>query len=73
MNLTLNFVLLGWLGPTEIILIVLILVWLLPLLIILGSSRTTGSEKLAWVLAMLFISWFAFIFYLLLAPIKKKN
>jgi len=52
---------------------VIVLVWLLPILIILGSNKTTGSEKFAWVLAMLFISWFAFVFYLLLAPIKKKN
>ena len=47
-------------------------IWLLPLISILFSSRTTGSEKLAWILAVLFISWFAWIFYLLLAPIKRK-
>ncbi|MBZ4044567.1 PLDc N-terminal domain-containing protein [Flavobacterium hibisci] len=39
---------------------------------ILFSRKTTGGEKLAWILAVLFISWFAWIFYLLLAPIKKK-
>jgi hypothetical protein len=49
------------------------LIWALPILIIISSSKTTGSEKLAWVLAVIFISWFAWIFYLLLAPIKKKN
>jgi len=48
-------------------------VWFIPLMSILFSRKTTGSEKLAWVLAVLFISWFAWIFYLLLAPIKKKN
>ncbi len=47
--------------------------WLLPILIIVSSRKTTGSEKFAWVLAVIFISWFAWIFYLLLAPIKKKN
>nr|WP_315241985.1 hypothetical protein [uncultured Flavobacterium sp.] len=46
--------------------------WLLPIISILFSSKTTGGEKLAWILAGLFISWFAWIFYLLLAPIKKK-
>ena len=46
--------------------------WLLPILIIVSSRKTTGSEKLAWVLAVIFISWFAWIFYFLLAPIKKK-
>jgi len=54
-------------------LIIIGIVWLIPLLSILFSRKTTGSEKLAWVLAVLFISWFAWIFYLLLAPLKKKN
>jgi hypothetical protein len=52
---------------------VVILIWLLPLLIIITSGKTNGGEKIAWVLAMIFISWFAFIFYILLAPIKKRN
>lgn len=47
--------------------------WLLPFIIVISSNKTTGSEKLGWVLAMIFISWFAWIFYLLFAPIKKKN
>ncbi|HAJ99233.1 MAG TPA: hypothetical protein DCM62_04335 [Bacteroidales bacterium] len=47
--------------------------WLLPILIILGSRKTTGREKFAWILAVVFISWFAWIFYLLLAPLKKKK
>ncbi len=56
-----------------LMLIVIGFVWLLPLIIILLSRKTTGSEKLAWILAVIFISWFAWIFYILLAPIKKKN
>jgi len=48
-------------------------IWLLPFLIIISSGKTTGGEKLAWILAVIFISWFAWIFYMLLAPIKKKN
>ena len=48
-------------------------IWALPILIIISSSKTSGSEKLAWVLAVIFVSWFAWIFYLLLAPIKKKH
>lgn len=47
-------------------------IWVLPFLIILLSSKTSGSEKLGWLLAMLFISWFAFIFYLIFAPVKKR-
>ena len=45
--------------------------WLFPILIIISSRKTTGSEKIAWLLAVIFISWFAWIFYILLAPIKK--
>jgi hypothetical protein len=48
------------------------LIWLLPILIIAGSDKTTGGEKLAWILAIIFLSWFAWIFYFLLAPIKEK-
>lgn len=55
------------------VLAVIIFVWLIPIIIIIGSSKTTGGEKLAWLLAVVFISWFAFIFYLLLAPVKKRE
>ena len=50
----------------------IVFLWLLPILIILMSRKTTGLEKLAWVLAVIFISWFAWIFYALLAPVIKK-
>lgn len=49
------------------------LIWLLPILIIAFSDRTTGPEKLAWILAIVFLSWFAWIFYFLLAPISKPG
>ena len=48
-------------------------VWLLPILIIISSNKTTGGEKFAWVIAVIFVSWFAWIFYMLLAPIKNKK
>ena len=48
-------------------------IWVLPILIIISSNKTTGGEKLAWVIAVIFISWFAWLFYMLLAPIKNKN
>lgn len=47
-------------------------IWLLPILIIACSDRTTGVEKIAWILAIVFLSWFAWIFYFLLAPIKER-
>ncbi len=47
--------------------------WLLPIILILKSNKTTGAEKLFWLVAVLFISWFAWILYLLLAPIGDRG
>ena len=47
-------------------------IWLLPILIIAASDKTTTGEKFAWILAIIFLSWFAWIFYFLLAPVKQK-
>ncbi len=49
------------------------LLWLLPILIIADSDKTSGGEKTAWILAIIFLSWFAWIFYFLLAPIKPRR
>ena len=48
-------------------------VWLLPILIIADSDKTTGGEKACWILAIIFLSWFAWIFYFFLAPIKPRH
>ena len=56
-----------------IILIIGLFIWLLPFISIVFSSKTSGREKFAWLLAVFFISWFAWIFYLLLAPIRKRD
>ena len=48
-------------------------IWILPILIIACSDKTTAGEKIAWILAIIFLSWFAWIFYFLLAPIKQDT
>ena len=48
-------------------------IWLLPIFLIAASDRTHGKEKVAWILAVIFISWFAWVFYLLLAPLKRQR
>ncbi|MGR5531708.1 hypothetical protein ACPV40_19255 [Vibrio alfacsensis] len=48
------------------------IVWLTPFVLVLKSNKTTGREKLAWVLTILFVSWFAWVIYMLIAPIKPK-
>ncbi|MBA6292764.1 hypothetical protein H4J58_13630 [Colwellia sp. MB3u-70] len=55
------------------ILIIFFLVWILPVVLILSSSKTRGGEKLAWLLLVVFVSWFAWMFYVLLAPLKNKE
>lgn len=51
---------------------ILVILWLIPILHIGLSNRTSGAEKLAWLLAVVFISWFAWVFFMLLAPLKEK-
>ena len=48
-------------------------IWLVPIVLIASSDRTEGKEKVAWILAVIFVSWFAWVFYWLLAPIKRRD
>jgi hypothetical protein len=48
-------------------------IWLLPIVLIVRSEKTGGAEKLLWVLAVLFVSWFAWIFYVIFAPLGGAN
>ena len=48
-------------------------IWILPIWIIATSEKTTGFEKIAWILAILCLSWFAWVFYFFLAPLKPKD
>jgi len=58
---------------TIIVVFFIILIWALPIILISKSSRTQGGEKVAWILAVIFISWLAWVFYLLLAPLKSNQ
>ena len=51
---------------------VLALLWLITILHIGLSNRTSGAEKLEWFLAVVFSSWFAWVFFMLLDPLKEK-
>jgi uncharacterized protein with PQ loop repeat len=50
-----------------------LVIWLLPIVLILRSDKTGGVEKLFWLLAVIFVSWFAWIFYALLAPLGGER
>ena len=53
--------------------IVALIVWLMPVILIAKSQRTQGAEKLLWVLITVFLCWFAWIVYLLIAPISSPH
>lgn len=53
--------------------VVFFIFWIIPIIAISMSDKTKGGEKLAWILAVIFVSWFAWIFYLLLAPLKSET
>lgn len=61
---TLSFAILGGIAVA--------IIWVIPVWIIATSDKTTGFEKIAWLLAMFCLSWFAWVFYFFLAPIKLK-
>jgi TctA family transporter len=49
-----------------------VLLWLLPIVLIAASDKVGGAEKLLWILAIVFLSWFAWIFYFFFAPVFDK-
>ena len=49
-----------------------VLLWLLPIVIIAASDKVGGAEKILWILAIIFLSWFAWIFYFFFAPIFDR-
>ena len=49
-----------------------VLLWLLPIVLIAASDKVGGAEKLLWILAIIFLSWFAWIFYFFFAPVFAK-
>lgn len=49
-----------------------VLLWLLPIVLIAVSDRVGTAEKILWILAIIFLSWFAWIFYFFFAPVFDK-
>ena len=53
-------------------LLLVAIIWWLPVILILRSKKTSGIEKLVWVLLIFFFSWFSWLLYLLVAPVGEK-
>jgi hypothetical protein len=49
-----------------------VLFWLLPIVLIAASDKVGTAEKILWILAIIFLSWFAWIFYFFFAPVFDK-
>lgn len=49
-----------------------VLLWLLPIVIIAASDKVGTAEKLLWILAIIFLSWFAWIVYFFFAPVFDR-
>ena len=49
------------------------IIWWLPIILILGSSKTSGLEKVVWLALMFFFSWFSWILYMILAPLGRQE
>jgi hypothetical protein len=54
-------------------LILIAIIWWLPIILIARSDKTTGGEKLIWILLVLFFSWFSWIIYWLVAPVHRPE
>jgi hypothetical protein len=61
------------LGLGMFALVAIAFLYLLPIVLILFSSKTSGGEKLLWLVGIFFFSWFTWIAYMLVAPISNRS
>lgn len=61
------------LGLSAATLAIAAFIWLLPILLIASSKKTSGAEKLVWILLVLFFSWFMWILYVFVAPLEPRE
>ncbi len=49
------------------------LFWLLPTIVVLCSARVEGGEKFGWALVTLFLSWWAFLAFMIVTTLRNSN
>ena len=69
----LALILLAATGSGIMLSILCLALWFLPFRIIASPKNTEGFEKIALLLAMICLSWFASVFYSFFGPIKPKQ
>lgn len=57
----------------SVLIIIFFFTWLIPIIVVAKSSKVDGVEKLVWIMSILFVSWLAFIAYLIAAPVMKNS
>jgi multidrug transporter EmrE-like cation transporter len=50
-----------------------ILAYIIPVVVVAKSKRTSGNEKFLWLILVILFSWISFLAFLLAAPIKKSD
>lgn len=53
--------------------VLIVLIWLLPVLDVYRSNKISQSERILWLFACVFVSWWAWICFYLFAPVFKKD
>ena len=61
------------LGLSAATIAIVVFIWCLPILLIARSNKTSGGEKLVWILLVIFFSWFLWILYALVAPLSPRE
>jgi len=56
-----------------IIFLVIFGFWITPILFVVISNKVGSKEKFVWILAITFVSWFAWLFFALFAPIAGSK
>lgn len=49
------------------------LIWLLPILDVYRSNKISNDERIFWLFACVFVSWWAWVCFYLFAPVFKKD
>jgi hypothetical protein len=47
--------------------------WLLPAVVVLCSPRVHGGEKFGWVLVTVFLTWWAFLAFMIVTALRNSN
>lgn len=50
-----------------------VIIWGIPLAFIVGDPRISKKERIIWIFAVVFVSWFAWLLYFFVAPVLPRE